>query len=195
MPAQVQSAAAISRLLRKLGIQGKHPLTLDSTVVPVAIIEDVSEQVGAEAAVGVWAFIRANATVAVAGAMVLTNEVGSAVDLIVDEIRFQTAVANTYRLNQTDIAVGALTAGILHKFWMDTNHLPGIPPGVINHADGGAFGAAPSAYIAGPTVAQIPVNIPVGWTLSPGQSFVVRSITVNIAIDGYIKYRAIPRTD
>lgn len=193
MAAKIQNARAFQRLLRAFSIQGRMQLFLDDHVVPVAIVEDLSEE-AADVRVNAWVFIRVDATAAVGGAAQLTNAgLDSAVDLVIDECRF-TAQANTqYTINLTDLSDGALLTGVTTKVWSDTNQLPGVPSGSPDHRDGSAYAAA--AFMDnGSLIANEPMTIKPGWTLAPGQKFVVRLATVNVRLQVWIRYRVISRT-
>ena len=193
MPTKIQNARAFQRLVRAFSIQGRMQLFLDDHVVPVAIVEDLSEE-ATDVRVNAWAFIRCNATAAVGSSIQLTNAgLDSAVDLVVDECRFQAQTATQYTINLTDLTDGALLLGVQTKVWSDTNQLPGVPAGVIDHRDGGAYAAA-SFMDNGSLVANEPRTIQPGWTLAPGQKFVVRLATVNIRLQAWIKYRVIARS-
>lgn len=194
MPAPIQSAGAVARLFAKFGIQGKHPLSLDNTVVPVAILEDVSQEAAPQAPVNAWAFVRCNATAAVGGAIQITNAgLDSAVDLIIDEMEFQTLAASQCGVKLTNLTDGALLLGVQSKVWRDTG-TPGVPPGVPDHRDASAY-AANTNLVNKTMVATVPFRFSPGWTLSPGFKIAVTCSTVNVRLQGWFKYRVISRVD
>lgn len=187
MPAQIQSPRVMERLFRAFGIQGKHPLSLDNTVVPVAIVEDLSDR-ATDFLGEAWAFIRCNATAAVGGSVQLTNAgLTSSVDLRIEEFGFSTLANAQCGVKLLDLSDGALLLGVEEKRWSDTNQLPGVPPGVPDHRDGSAYGASTN-LINRSMIATEEQRYSPGWVLRPGQKFVITCSTVNVRLQTWIRY-------
>ncbi len=192
MPAQIQSPRVMERLFRAFGIQGKHPLSLDNTVVPVAIVEDLSDR-ATDFLGTAWVWIRCDATALTESSIQLTNAgARSSVDLTIDRVRVKSQLAMDILLHVTDLTDGALLLGQANKLWSDGNQLPGVPPGVPDHRDGSAYGAADILAIADlllpPPVADSMQTFEPGWVLAPGQKFVARGTTDNVRMEAYIQY-------
>ena len=186
-PAQIQSPRVMERLFRAFGIQGKHPLSLDNTVVPVAIVEDLSDR-ATDFLGEAWVFIRCNATAAVGGSIQLTNAgLASSVDLKIEEFGFSTLAAAQCGVKQTSLSDGALLLGVQQKIWSDTNQLPGVPPGVPDHRDGSAYAGATN-LINRTMVATVEQRYSPGWVLAPGEKFVITCSTVNVRLQTWIRY-------
>lgn len=184
MPTQIQTPTQWQRLLNRFGIKGRHQLLLDEVVVPVVLIEDVSElETGPQDAT---IAVIAPAIAATLGACVLAN-LSSGTDLLVDRIIMNAPAGMAVDTRFSTIApIIPLAGGVIDKTWNNPDQV-GVPAG-DGFANQNVFGAGTLLNRT-----QVGANIRYEYdcklVLPPNNVISVGGLTANQALQVTFQYR------
>lgn len=134
MPAKIQDATIWRRLQQRFAIVGRHVLLLDEIVVPVVVVDDLTDDVVADA-VNFTVAMQVEESVGKKSTAVLLNDrVGW--QIIVDEVLITTP-ANTIPVIRLSVTppLSAIAGGFASKTWNNRLQIA-EPPGLMFGDDG-----------------------------------------------------------
>lgn len=186
MPLKIQNPRAWGRLVDAFTLTGRHKLLLDEVVVPVAIIEDLSEQAGTEPDDATM-FVEATNVAATLGAAVLSNLGETGAVLLLDRIIVTTSAVQFVGISQTTIApILPLAGSIIVKQWNDPRKA-GAPTGT-GFANTNVFGTTNLLFRPFMS-ANIPYTFDVKQVIPPNNQIAVGGFTVNVELNVTFQYR------
>ena len=181
MPTEIQTPFAWARLADKFRLTGRHKLMLDEVVVPVVLVEDLSEPgiINEQDATCVMVIA---APVGVAKAL-LENPAGSGVRFLLDRIVVSGGMNMIPAIQLTQTAPTNPIAGALANVSWNNPEQSGSPPGTM-FADDGVF-VGESRYnnnlLALTSAIILPkLVLPAGWLIVINTSTAARDIRVVI---------------
>ena len=186
MPMPVNAPRVWGRVADFFRLQGKHPLMLDETTVPVIVIADfTAEEARVEDAATYAMFINAD-VLGPSKAVLLNDSAGTR--MLVDRISYSAGTTTRPVVTLSNTApVTPIAAGTADKTW--NNRLQtGDPPGEM-FADRGAF-VGPDVYV-GNHVQNTPLHIDAMLVLDPGEQVVISGSDTNASIRVVLNVRVV----
>ncbi len=145
MPITIQNARGWDALRQRFSIVGRHRLQLDEVIVPVVIMDDITEQTDTVGQLAT-AFALAPAVAAKKSSVVFFNGVTSETGYLFNITRIRVSSTGTigYTFGFTTVApLSPIAASTVDQTWNDVGQT-GTPPGNL-FTDDGAF-AGPVLY-------------------------------------------------
>ena len=187
MPISIQNSRAWGRLVDAFTIRGRHKLLLDEIVVPVVLIEDLSDKPGPQQEATFTMFAPPQGAGVDVVLLLENSSVGSI--FFIDEITIGSENNVIVQITLTTTApVAPAAGGEADKTWNDNTQTPVVSGTMF--ADLGAF-VGPDVW-KGEFLADTPQHITPKLILRPGQLIAISVITTNSGLRAVINARIVP---
>ena len=187
MPIQVQNTKVWGRLVDAFTLTGRHKLLLDEIIVPVVLVENLSEEQSSQERHASYTMDVA-AGIGLISKGVLLNDAGSGVQILIDRVTMTASATSTLDiLLSRTAATNPIAGGAADQGWNDLD-VPGAPPGTL-FADSGVF-VGPLLH-ANKQIINTPMLIDLKLILQPGVALVCQTSTSDKSLQITINARIV----